>query len=168
MHHKEHKETETETEKIQGSMVHFILLHSYLIFLFAVIIGSFLDPLINRKMFSDSIYQIIGVIMLFFSSILIYWAQRVSSNYQQRTKKDNSKSHFEFGPYKYLRNPTHFGLFIMTLGFSFIINSFFSVILTIIAHAITKTFFVRKEEKILEEKYGETYVEYKKKVKDWI
>jgi protein-S-isoprenylcysteine O-methyltransferase Ste14 len=106
--------------------------------------------------------------MLIVSSLIIYWAQFTSSNYKKRIGKESSRSHFEHGPYKYLRSPTHFGLFIMTLGFSLIINSLFSVLFTFIAYLISKFFFLKKEEEILEGKYGEAYTEYKKKVKNWI
>lgn len=147
---------------------HFVLVHSYIIFLFAVILGALFDLLLKKKIFSNEIYQYIGFFMLIFSSIIIYWAQRTSSNYKKRIGEDSSRSHFEYGPYRYLRNPTHFGLFVMTLGFSLIINSLFSVIFTIISYIIAKFFFLKKEEKILERKYGEIYSEYKKKVKNWI
>jgi len=56
----------------------------------------------------------------------------------------------------------------MTLGFSLIIDSFFGIVLTIIAYVITKIFFLKKEESLLEKKYGEVYGDYKKKVKNWI
>ena len=159
---------ETEQKINKGGMVHIILAHSYLVFLVAIVLGVFLDTYLDKKMFSDNIYQYIGVFMLFISSMLIYWAQKSTSNYQQRAVKDESRSRFEFGPYKYLRSPTHFGLFIMTLGFSLIINSFFGVILTLVAYTITKLLFLKKEEKLLEQKYGQVYVDYKKKVRNWI
>ena len=149
-------------------VTHFVLVYSYMIFLFAVIIGVLFDLLLKKKIFSDGIYQYIGFFMLLVSSLIIFWAQKSSVNYKQKKKKDESLSHFEHGPYRYLRNPTHFGLFIMTLGFSLIINSLFSVIFTILAYIISKSFFLKKEEKILESKYGEIYTNYKKKVKNWI
>jgi protein-S-isoprenylcysteine O-methyltransferase Ste14 len=157
-----------EFREYRKGMVHFILVHSYLIFLFAVILGVFFDIFFKSKIFSSSIYQIVGLLMLIISSIIIYWAQSTSANYKKRTKKNESMSHFEFGPYKYLRSPTHFGLFIMTLGLALMINSLYSVVFTVIAYAITKMFFLRREEKLLEQKYGETYANYKKKVINWI
>ena len=162
------EENEQKVNKHKNGMVHFILVHSYLVFLFAIILGASLDPLINKKVFSNSVYQNIGLLLLAVSSLIIYWAQKSSSNYHKKEIKNDSRSKFEFGPYKYLRSPTHFGLFIMTLGFSLIINSFFGVVLTVIAYAITKLLFLKKEEKILEKKYGQIYSEYKKKVKNWI
>jgi len=151
-----------------GGTVHSVLLHSYLIFLFAVIIGALLDPILKIRLFSHEAYQITGLILLLISSMLIYWAQKTSYNYKDRKHKDESKSPFEFGPYRYLRSPTHFGLFMMAIGFSLIINSFFGVVLSILAQVITKLSFLKKEEKILEEKYGQVYRDYKKKVKNFL
>jgi len=149
--------------------VHFILVHSYLIFLMAIIIGVFFDTFfMKEKIFSNGIYQYIGLIMLGISSMIIYWAQKTSSNYQQKKIKDNTRSFFEFGPYRYLRSPTHFGLFIMTLGFSLIINSLFGIIFTVIAYGVTKFIFLKKQERLLEKKYGQEYSDYKKKVKNWV
>lgn len=162
------KYQENEFKIKRKETVHFVLLHSYLIFLIAIILGVFLDIVFKLKIFSDNIYQYVGFGMLFVGSIIIYWAQSTSSNYQERVHKKEGRSHFEFGPYRYMRSPTHFGLFIMTFGFSLVINSLFGVILTILAYAITKIFFLKKEEKILERKYGEVYRVYKKKVRNWI
>ena len=161
-------ETDQKINKGRGGMVHFILVNSYLVFLFAIVLGVIADTFFKEKIFSDNIYQYVGFSMLFISSIIIYWAQSTSGNYQKRISKKDGRSEFEFGPYRFLRSPTHFGLFIMTLGFSLIINSLFSVVFIIIAYFITKLFFLRKEEKLLENKYGEVYREYKKKVKNWI
>jgi len=157
-----------EFKETRRGTVHFILVHSYLIFLFAVILGVLFDTFLTEKIFSHGVYRITGFVMLIISSIIIYWAQSVSANYKERMEKSESRSHFEFGPYRYLRSPTHFGLFIMTLGLGLIINSLFSVIFTIVAYLITKLFFLKKEEMLLEKKYGETYINYKKKVKNWI
>lgn len=167
-------EKEQNENKINNhhNAVQFVLAHSYFIFLFAVILGAFLDPLIKDKIFSNDIYQIVGFSMLVFSSIIIYWAQKTSScsNYKKRLMENNSSPYFyfKFGPYKYLRSPTHFGLFIMALGFSLIINSLFGLVLIIIAYFITKFFFLKKEEDLLEIKYGQVYSDYRKKVKNWI
>lgn len=150
------------------SKVHSVLAYSYLVFLFSVILGVIFDIFVKNKIFSDIIYQQIGFFMLVISSIIIYWAQSTSSNYAKNINKDKIRSQFEYGPYRYLRSPTHFGLFIMTLGLSLIINSLFSVLFTLIAYIISKFFFLKKEEEILEDKYGEVYTEYKKKVKNWI
>ena len=139
---------ENKEEKINNSKnktVHFILLHSYLVFLIAIILGLFLDPILKRRLFSNDIYQTVGFIIIIIGSSIILWAQNTTSIHK---KVDDAKSYFNRGPYKYIRSPTHLGLFIMTLGFSLVINSFFSLVLTFIAYVFTKFLFVKKQEKI--------------------
>ncbi len=148
--------------------VHYVLLYSYMMFLFAVILGVILDTFLKEKMFSNDIYSKIGFLMLMIGPIVIFWAQKTSSNYKEKAKKKEAENPFGLGPYRYSRNPTHFGLFLMTLGFGLIINSLFSVMLTFIAHIITKLFFVKEGEILLEKKYGKVYTDYKKKVKNWL
>jgi protein-S-isoprenylcysteine O-methyltransferase Ste14 len=163
----ENKEEKGNIEE-RGGMVHFILLHSYMVFLFAVVLGALFDTFLKKPLFSDDVYPNLGFCMIIIGSVLIYWAQKTSSNSRKKTQKDNSKAYFASGPYRYLRSPTHLGLFIMTLGLGFLINSFFSVVFTIIAYFITKWVFLKKEEKVLERKYGQVYRDYKKKVRNWI
>jgi protein-S-isoprenylcysteine O-methyltransferase Ste14 len=145
--------------------VHFILSNSYTTFLFAVILGVIFDLVFSYKIFSDELFNYFGVILITLGSILVYWAQSSSSVLE---KDENSEIKFNRGPYKYLRSPTHLGIFIMTLGLAMVINSLFSFLFVIIAHIISKIFFVKKQQKILEKKYGETYINYKNKTKDRI
>lgn len=161
---------ENNKEKRNSKTVHFVLLHSYAVFLFAFVLGSFLDPIIKTKLFSDKVYPISGFLMIIIGSLLILWAQNTTSiNKNKKFKKEEDHgSYFNRGPYRYMRSPTHLGLFIMTLGFSLIINSFFSFILTFVAYIFTKFLFVKKQEKILEEKYGNEYLVYKQKTKNWL
>jgi len=157
-----------EINNKEGNKIQAILLYSYSIFLIAVILGAFLDPLIDKKIFSNTIFQWIGFSMLIIGSGIIYWAQKTSSDSKKTLNKKDSNLYFLFGPYKYLRSPTHFGLFIITFGFSLMMNSFFGIILNILAGLITRFFFIKKEEELLVLKYGQIYNDYKKRVKDWI
>lgn len=160
----EHQEEEFDIYR--KDMVHFILAHSYLIFLFSVILGVLFDTMLNRKMFSHPVYSSLGLLLMILGSVVVYWAQKTSFHYKKN--KNSSKSHFESGPYKYSRSPTHLGLFFLTLGFGLIINSFFSVVFVILAHIITKIVFLKREERLLEKKYGQIYSDYKRKVRNWL
>lgn len=150
-------------------MVHFILSHSYVVFLMAVILGAISHMIFNVSIFSAPIYPYIGFAMIVFGSIIIYWAQSTSSCTRKEVKTgEKTERDFERGPYKYSRSPTHNGLTIMTLGLSLILNSFFTFIFIIIASIVTKLIFLKEEEALLEEKYGSVYCDYKKKVKMWL
>jgi len=88
-------EQENENNKIicenKGS-VHVVLTYSYLVFLFSIILGVFLDIFIKKDIFSGNIYQTIGIFMLLIGSIIIYWAQSTSSNYLKFINKSDKRS----------------------------------------------------------------------------
>lgn len=156
-------------KKIRSGMVHFILSHSYMVFLVAVMLGAIFHTFSSVNIFSAPIYPYIGFVLLVAGSLLIYWAQS-TSNCTKKEIQEGQKSErdFERGPYKFSRSPTHNGLTIMTLGLALILNSFFTFLFILIAAIITKLIFLKEEEILLEKKYGQTYCEYKKRVKTWI
>jgi protein-S-isoprenylcysteine O-methyltransferase Ste14 len=151
VHHHPHK-----------NKVHHILAHSYSFFFLLLIIGILLDVIFNVKFFENSILLPVGFVLLVLASILIFWAQKSS---HKLNKENLSKETFCRGPYYYTRSPTHLGLFLLILSFGFITNAFFVIVLTVVSFIVTKFVFVKKQEAILEERYGEAYKEYKKSVK---
>jgi protein-S-isoprenylcysteine O-methyltransferase Ste14 len=69
------------------------------------------------------------------------------------------------GPYKYCRNPMIFGHVLIWVGFGFFFNSYtlllgFSLLIAIILIIFVKTW----EEKDLENRFGDTYRDYKNKI----
>ncbi len=161
---------EKKEESYRDGMIHIILSHSYTVFLFAVVLGLILDILIPINIFNSYIYQYIGLVMIILGSVLIYWSQSTTSSTKKEEvqKQGTIVREFACGPYKYSRNPTHIGISVMTLGLGFLISSVFSIILIVLTSLITKSIFLKKEEALLEQKYGEAYCEYKRKVKTWL
>lgn len=158
------KGTKNEEVLLRKGIIHFVLLHSYLIFFIAVVFGVIFDVFIPSIIFQNIIFQNIGIVIIFLGTALIYWAQS-SSGIKNKIHIENlTVKAFENGPYKYSPNPTHLGLFIMTLGLGFVINSLFTIIFVIVAYIFIKIIFVKKQEKILKSKYGQVYVDYLNKL----
>lgn len=156
-------------DSIRDGIVHLVLSHSYTVFLLAVVLGVIFDILIPTSYFGNYIFQYVGFVMIVLGSLLIYWAQSTTNcTKKEELEKGEPVRDFARGPYKYSRNPTHIGIAIMTFGLGLIINSIFSIIFVIVAFLITKNIFVKKEEALLEKKYGEDYCNYKKKVCTWL
>ncbi|ETB64107.1 TPA: hypothetical protein DIC38_00690 [Candidatus Nomurabacteria bacterium] len=149
-------------------IVHVILSYEYSLFLIAIILGILCDHIFHTKIIDSIDLSYMGIFMIFIGSSLVYWAQRSTSVSKSKTEEERKTDFFYKGPYKYNRNPTHFGLFVMSLGLGFILNSVFSIIFIFIIHLIAKRTFLKKQDKILEERYGESFSSYKNKVKDWI
>jgi protein-S-isoprenylcysteine O-methyltransferase Ste14 len=155
-------QSETENKNPHKNKVHKVLAHAYLAYLFFFLLGVCFNLIFNLKVFNSSVYLFIGFLLLIFGTFLILSAQKASRN----LKKENiSRESFSQGPYRYTRIPTNFGLFFLVLGFGFIVNSFFIVLFSLIAFLVAKFAFLNRQEKILAEKYGAPYLEYKKTVK---
>ena len=155
--------TKGTSEEESAYTVHHVLAHSYSFYFLLFIIGIVLDFFYPITIFRDSIWRSVGFLILILASLLILWAQKTSRDLAKTEKKD--KEAFCRGPYCYSRSPTHWGLFLLTLGFSIIADAGFVAIFTIIAFVISKLIFLRKEEAILAAKYGTPYLEYKKSVR---
>ncbi len=146
----------------ERNRVHRILAHSYFFYFMIFLLALFLDFVFPLKVFHESGLAYVGVLFLVLGPLLIFWAQ-ISSH---KLKKENmNRESFCNGPYRYTRGPTNFGIFILILGFGITANALFVVVFALISFIITRFTFIRKEEKILAEKYGAPYVEYKKLVK---
>jgi protein-S-isoprenylcysteine O-methyltransferase Ste14 len=151
-----------EKPNLYKDKVHWVLSYSYTFYLALFLVGIFLDSIFRWKIFSSPIFTIVGLFFLLLATLLIFWAQRTSRNLK---KEILTKETFLKGPYAFSRNPTHWGLFLLTFGFGFTINAPFIMLASIVSFIVTKMVFLKKEEKILEQKYGEPYLEYKKSVK---
>lgn len=142
-----------------------VVVYPPMIYLGGLVLGLILDLLIPIRIESRVFFVPIGLIFLTIATILISWAQHTSRKFNKKDEKISND--FYKGPYKFSRNPTYLGLTFLVIGFGFIINSLFVAIFTILSFIITHFLFVRKEENILKEKYGEHYLEYKKSVRSW-
>jgi len=143
--------------------VHKVLAHSYSFYFLLLLLGVFLDVVFSLKIFSNPIAMPVGFIFLILATIMILWAQKTGRDF--RKIAEVKAEHFCRGPYCYTRNPTHWGLLFMMLGFGIIANAVFVVLFTLIYFFVAKFIFLSKEEKILAEKYGSPYLEYKKLVR---
>lgn len=153
---------EQENNGVAKPSVHKVLAHSYATYFLFLLIGVTLDLVFKLKIFSGIATISWGYVFLVAGTFLIFWAQKTSRN----LKKENiNKETFSHGPYKYTRSPTHWGLFFLMLGFGMVANAVFVVVTSFISFIFTKLTFLNKEEKILADKYGLPYLEYKRSVK---
>jgi len=72
------------------------------------------------------------------------------------------------GAFKHTRNPMYLGLITMLIGASILLGTFSPLIVIPIIFLILHTKFVLREEKWMEEWFGEPYLEYKNKTPRWL
>ncbi len=73
-----------------------------------------------------------------------------------------------FGAFRYTRNPLYISLMLLYLGIALLINSVWLLILVFPLIAVIQIGVIEREERYLERKFGEDYLNYKRKVRRWI
>jgi len=65
------------------------------------------------------------------------------------------------GPYAHVRNPLYLGNFLIGLGLCIAINEWYAYALFIVSYVFVYSIVIPYEERFLQEKFGDVYVEYK-------
>ena len=72
------------------------------------------------------------------------------------------------GPYRFTRNPMYLGLLILSMALALVMNSVWPLLFLFPAVAVMNRAIISREETYLERKFGEEYLEYKRRVHRWI
>jgi len=72
------------------------------------------------------------------------------------------------GIYGITRNPMYVGLAFVFLGVTFFIGNWWNIILLPILLLIVQEYIIKREEKYLERRFGQAYLDYKMKVRRWL
>jgi protein-S-isoprenylcysteine O-methyltransferase Ste14 len=74
----------------------------------------------------------------------------------------------ERGPYCYTRNPLYVGMTLMYAGFTARANALPAALLLPAVLAVMRRGVIEREERYLERKFGDEYLQYKERVRRWI
>jgi protein-S-isoprenylcysteine O-methyltransferase Ste14 len=72
------------------------------------------------------------------------------------------------GPYRFTRNPMYVGWVFAYVGAALLVNAVWPLLLLPVVIAVVQRMFIEKEERYLEQKFGEAYRQYKARVRRWI
>ncbi|WGJ14871.1 isoprenylcysteine carboxylmethyltransferase family protein [Methylocapsa sp. D3K7] len=72
------------------------------------------------------------------------------------------------GIFAWSRNPMYLGMVLLCAGVAILLNSFWTLILTIALAAVLQRGVIAPEEAYLERRFGRRYLDYKVKVRRWI
>ena len=72
------------------------------------------------------------------------------------------------GPYRFSRNPIYLGFVCLLIGFPLIFRSYWGLILSPVLVVLLYQLVIKHEEAYLENKFGETYSNYKSRVRRWL
>jgi len=118
-------------------------------------------------------YNFIGIVLIPIGLLLIIWANysllhigRISLRNREPMQRPSNL--ILVGPYRFTRNPIYLGALLMLLGLVIVWSSVFTAFLMILVYIIFRYIFIKREEIILEEEFGDEYRDFKKRVRRWL
>jgi protein-S-isoprenylcysteine O-methyltransferase Ste14 len=118
-------------------------------------------------------YNNIGILFIPVGMFLVIWANYAllfigKIGLRDREPMQKPSSLVLVGPYRFTRNPIYLGCLLMMFGLVIVWSSIITVFFLIVVYIIFRFVFIKREEGILEEEFGEKYLDFKKQVRRWI
>ena len=144
--------------------------YSVIVFAVALFIAVGLDIAFPFKLFPEPWNQYFGVFIVGAGTYIIYWAEFHGKKFSNRRRRGEvvAVDHLKNVPYSHSRNPKYIGLGVLLIGLGIILNSIFVVAASFISILFIHFFLLQKEEGLMNQRHGELYEEYKKRVKKWL
>ena len=106
------------------------------------------------------------MLLIIWANYALLWNGRIG--FKDREPMQRPSSLVLVGPYRFTRNPIYFGCLLIMLGLVIVWSSIVTTLLLIVVYVIFRFVFIRREEIILEEEFGEEYREFKKRIRRWV
>lgn len=113
-------------------------------------------------------FNLIGLVISFLGFMLMGKARELFTKHQTTLKIEKSNRLIKEGVFSKTRNPMYIGMFILVFGFSIVSTNLIALSLPFVFLLLVRLIFIREEERLMYETFGEEYLEYKKKVRRWI
>lgn len=144
-----------------------ILPPTYFIFsILLILIIHFLIPIIKIIVFP---YNLLGIFLLLISGILNIVADNALKKFNTTVKPFEASTFLVVdGVYSISRNPMYLGMTLFLFGESVILGTLGAILFAFLFPLLLYFRFIIYEEKMLREKFKETYIDYCNKVRRWI
>lgn len=113
-------------------------------------------------------FRYFGIVIIFTGLAIVLWCSDYFKKYNTPIRPyQESTFLIREGLYRYTRNPIYFAMGIILFGGAVTLGSLSPFIVVPVFIIIIEKVFIVKEEEFLEERFGNDYLEYKKKVRRW-
>ena len=114
---------------------------------------------------SLGILLIVLAALVDFSSLYLFFKQRTTPN---PMKPEFTTGLVVKGMYKFSRNPMYLGMLMMLFGFAVFLGKLTPFLVLPVFYFLMTEMQIKPEEKVLEDKFGDEYLDYKGKVRRWL
>ena len=132
-------------------------------------LGTVVDSLLGLPTLSSSLAATVGALFLLLGFLLRLWAVVHFYNHKMRViSLEPQGSLVTAGPYRYSRNPLYLGANVFCFfGAALLLGSPTALIMTAVLLPFMNLM-IRREERQLEEKFGDSFRVYKRQVRRWV
>lgn len=141
-----------------------------LIFFGVLVGGAAVQLLLPLRIFANArIGDLAGIVVVVASAALLIWAVRTMMRAGETPDPSvPAKTIVVGGPFAYSRNPIYLGFGIFDLGMALLLNNLWILLFLILGLTYVDLRIVRSEERDLETRFAQEYVEYRRTVRRWI
>jgi len=132
-------------------------------------IGTIADSLLRIRELSSTLLTVFGVLLISLGFLVRVWAAVHFYAHKMRViSLEPQGSLVTTGPYRYSRNPLYLGGNVFCFfGAALLLGSPSALLLTAL-HIPLVNLMIKREEKQLEEKFGEEFRSYKQQARRWL
>jgi protein-S-isoprenylcysteine O-methyltransferase Ste14 len=135
----------------------------------ALVIGLLANRLLRLRFLPRRLARTLGP-LLFVSGLLVgllgfLEVRRAGSNVDPREPTTTVVTE---GPYRFTRNPMYLGFTLQYVGISALFNALLPILLLPAVQQLMRRGVIEREERYLERKFGDEYLQYKARVRRWI
>jgi len=140
-----------------------------LIFFSGLLLGGLIEWNKPFPVFSKTVSLFAGIILIFVGLLIILaaWLQMRKAKTNIEPWKPTTVV-LDTGLYAFSRNPIYAAMVMIYVGVSFLINSFWILMFLPFVILIIHFGVILREEKYLENKFGDSFRDYKSKVRRWV
>ncbi len=118
-------------------------------------------------------YNLVGIFLIPFGLLLVAWANYTllhigKIGLRAREPMQTPSNLVVVGPYRYSRNPIYLAVIMMLLGLVIVWSSLVVLLGLSGVYMVFRYLFIKREEIILEEAFGDEYREFKNRVRRWV
>ena len=144
--------------------------HPPLFFLSALLLGVVIDDRLRPlPVFHIDKWRWLGVIALLLGIGLVAVGRRTMVRHGTNVNPTlPATAIVETGPFRFTRNPLYLGLTLIYIGLSLLLNTWWSLLLLVPVWLVMHFKVVRREEAYLQDKFGQTYLSYRQRVRRYL
>lgn len=138
----------------------------FIVSIILMLVLHFLVPIVK---FIGYPWNLQGIVPLALGVILNLIADAAFKKHGTTVKPfEESSTLVTAGVFRFSRNPMYFGMLLILIGIALFMGSLAPFLVIVAFGILMEMVFIKTEEKMLEEKFGGSWIAYKKQVRRWI